>query len=63
MYRPKGCVKLVVEGTAPVDRSRKTWQDSVSVDFSLMVSTHGMLRAVAGGGGRAVGRKTKLGKP
>ena len=31
-----GCTELVVEGTAPVDRPRKSRQDSVCADLSLV---------------------------
>ena len=29
----KACTRLVMEGTAPVDRPRKTWQNTLSVDM------------------------------
>ena len=32
----KGCMMLVVDGTAPVDRPMKSWQDPVSAELSLM---------------------------
>lgn len=58
----KGCTKLVVEGTAPVGRPRKTWQNSVSADLNLMGIDHRDARDRVKWK-RAIGRKANPAEP
>ena len=36
----KACTRFVVEGTAPVVRPRKTWQNTLSADMRLLKVDH-----------------------
>ena len=46
----KACTRLVVEGTAPVGRPRKTWRNTLSADMHLLKVYLGLSKTERNGG-------------